>query len=282
MAGVALLTNLGLAYYHYGYFSRAIDAWEQAWAQGRSVTDPAIRPLVDRAVGELIRMHARLGHADRLAALFEEVGERTVTGPATEALAGAKEGLWQMRNNPGVAYLCGPMALKNLLLAQGADTQRVAFLDAYRSPQGGVTLAQVARLADQAKLAYRLVHRAPGQPIPVPSIVHWKVTHFAAIVGEDGDRLHLKDPTFGTDLWISRRALDAEASGYFLVPKDAAAGQPWRPVSLAEAKAPRGMGTTSNSEAGANTPKDDTECPKKICPQVTASAPEPPEHGLVQ
>jgi len=227
-------------------------------------------------------MHARLGHADRLAALFEEVGERTVTGPATEALAGAKEGLWQMRNNPGVAYLCGPMALKNLLLAQGADTQRVAFLDAYRSPQGGVTLAQVARLADQAKLAYRLVHRAPGQPIPVPSIVHWKVTHFAAIVGEDGDRLHLKDPTFGTDLWISRRALDAEASGYFLVPKDAAAGQPWRPVSLAEAKAPRGMGTTSNSEAGANTPKDDTECPKKICPQVTASAPEPPEHGLVQ
>ena len=24
---VALLTNLGLSYYHYGYFSRAIDAW---------------------------------------------------------------------------------------------------------------------------------------------------------------------------------------------------------------------------------------------------------------
>ena len=274
MAGGAA-TNLGLAYYHYGYFSRAIDAWEQAWAQGRSVTDPAVRPLVDRAVGELIRMHARLGHADRLEELFEEVGGRAVTGPATEALAGAKEGLWQMRNNPGVAYLCGPMALKNLLLAQGTDANRVAFLDAYRSPQGGVTLAQVARLADKADLKYRLVKRQPGEPIPIPSIVHWKVTHFAAIVGEDGDRLHLKDPTFGTDLWISRAALDAEASGYFLVPKDTAAGQPWRPVSLAEAKTPRGMGYTSSSEAGATTPKDDTECPKTCDGKDTAP-------GLVQ
>ena len=104
--------------------------------------------------------------------LFEEVGGRALTGPATEALAGAKEGPWQMRNNPGVAYLCGPMALKNLLLAQGAEAQRVAFLDAYRSPQGGVTLAQVARLADKADLKYRLVKRQPGEPIPIPSIVH--------------------------------------------------------------------------------------------------------------
>jgi YD repeat-containing protein len=274
---VALLTNLGLAYYHHGYFSRAIDAWEQAWAQGRSVTDPAVKPLVDRAVGELIRMHARLGHADRLEELFEEVDGRAVTGPATEALAGAKEGLWQMRHNPGVAYLCGPMALKNLLLAQGADANRVAFLDAYRSPQGGVTLAQVARLADQADLKYRLVKRQPGEPIPIPSIVHWKVTHFAAIVGEDGDRLHLKDPTFGTDLWISRRALDAEASGYFLVPKDTAAGQPWRLVSLAEAKTPRGMGYTSSNDPTATRPGDDTECPKTCDEAGKAPAP-----GLVQ
>jgi hypothetical protein len=90
---VALLTNLGLIHYHYGYFSRAIDSWEQDWQAGRTVTDPAARALVDRAVGELARMHARLGHADRLAALFDDIGQRAVTGPATEALDGAKEGL---------------------------------------------------------------------------------------------------------------------------------------------------------------------------------------------
>ena len=268
---VALLTNLGLVHYHYGYFSRAIDVWERAWQAGRTVTDPAARALVDRALGELARMHARLGHADRLAELFDEVGERAVTGPATEALAGAREGLWQMRNNPGVAYLCGPMALKNLLLARGTPADKTAFLDAYRSPQGGVTLAEVARLADQANLKYRLVKRQPGQPIPIPSIVHWKVTHFAALVGEDGDRLHLKDPTFGTDLWISRDALDAEASGYFLVPREQTRGKPWQIVSLAEAAAPRGMGYTSSSEQGANSPEDDKECDPK-CPTVKGMA----------
>src|ERR1700687_5979284 len=61
---VALLTNLGLAYYHYGYFSKAIDSWEKAWKAGRSSDGQETKALVDRAVGELARMHARLGHAD--------------------------------------------------------------------------------------------------------------------------------------------------------------------------------------------------------------------------
>jgi YD repeat-containing protein len=257
---VALLTNLGLVYYHYGYFSRAIDAWERAWAEGQGETDSAVTRLVDRAVGELLRMHARLGHADRLDALLKEVGERTVTGPATEALTGAKEGLWSMRNDPGVAYLCGPKALKNLLLTRGTDPAQTGFLDAYRSPQGGVTLREVARLADQAHLAYTLVQRRPGEPLPVPAVVHWRVGHFAAIVGEAGDRLQVKDPTFGTDLWITRRALDAEASGYFLVPRETAAGMPWREIDLSEAETLRGMGNTGNNEPGATTPKDETEC----------------------
>src|SRR5689334_4915962 len=169
----ALLTNLGLSYYHFGYFSRAIDSLEQAWRAGRSATEPRAKALVDRAVGELVRMHARLGHADRLEALLKETGGRHVTGPATEALAGGKEGLWMMQHNPGVAYLCGPMALKNLLLSQGATPAHVEFLDEYRSGPRGVTLAEVARLAGKAKLGYRLVFRERGQAAPVPSIVHW-------------------------------------------------------------------------------------------------------------
>src|ERR1035441_7225460 len=110
---VALLTNLGLLNYHYGYFSRAISDWERAWQQGRNVTDIHARAVVDRAVGELARMHARLGHADELEALFKDLGGRPVTGPATEAIAGAHQGLWMMRHQPGVAYLCGPMALRS-------------------------------------------------------------------------------------------------------------------------------------------------------------------------
>lgn len=66
---VSLLANLGLAYFHEGYFSKAIDAWEASWRAGRDIASPsvAVRALTDRAVGELIRMHARLGHTERLA-----------------------------------------------------------------------------------------------------------------------------------------------------------------------------------------------------------------------
>jgi RHS repeat-associated protein len=261
----ALLTNLGLAYYHYGYFSKAIDSWEQAWQVGREANEPRARALVDRAVGELVRMHARLGHAGRLSELLDETNARHVTGPATEALAGGKEGLWMMQHNPGVAYLCGPMALKNLLLLQGARPAQLQFLDDYRSGPRGVTLAEVARLASEAKLGYRLVFRQRGQATPAPSIVHWKVGHFAAIVGESGDRLHIVDPTFGEDLWITRGALDAESSGYFLAPGgEPAAG--WREVGRGEAEAVRGMGFVSLFEYLATTLLDRlAKGPPKVC-----------------
>jgi RHS repeat-associated protein len=258
---VAVLTNLGLAYYHYGYFSKTIDAFEEAWREGRDATEPKASALVDRAVGELLRMHARLGHSDQLAALLGEVGERGLTGPATEAETGAKEGLWAMRNNPGVAYLCGPMALKNLLLAQGTPREKLAFLDAYRSSPEGVTLSEVARLADQAGLPYRLVRRDPGEPVPIPSIVHWKVSHFAAIVGESEGRFQIEDPTFGQgSLWVTRGAVDSEASGYFLVPGETQ-NSAWRDVGTDEAGRIRGMGYTTDNLPSATTPQDDKAKP---------------------
>lgn len=159
---MALNANLGLQYYRSGRFSKAIEAFETAWKIGKPVVEPRAKALVDRAFGELMRMHARIGHVDRLTALFKELGNRAVTGPATEAVAGASEGLWLMRNEPGVAFLCGPMALKNLLLSQGAKAGDLGFIDAYRSSPKGVTLTEVDKLANQAKLAQNY----PPQPRP--------------------------------------------------------------------------------------------------------------------
>lgn len=246
---VAVLTNLGLLDYHYGYFSRGINAWTDAWQAGRTVTDPRGKALVDRAVAELARMHARLGHADELEALFKDMGNRKVTGSATEILTGAHDGLWMMRHDPGVSYLCGPMALKNLLMAQGSTPKDVQFLDDYRSGPHGVTFEQVADLAAKAGFRSQIVHRSPGEPVPMPSIVHWKVNHFAALLGYANGRYHVQDPTFGTDLWITPSALDAESSGYFLVSRKAKADA-WKPVSLSSAQAIFGMGYTNQQKPG--------------------------------
>lgn len=253
---VSLQTNLGLSYYHYGYFSKAIGAWENAWREGRGVDAPAAMALVDRAVGELARMHARLGHRDRLAELMKEVGDRPVTGPATEALTGAREGLWAMRHDPGIAYLCGPKALKNLMLARDKSPEQTAFLDSYRSGPNGVGLDQVAALATRGGQPHALAFREPGTPIPLPALVHWKVDHFATIVARENGRYHLKDPTFGTDLWITQRALDTESSGYFLLPSEHLP-KGFRPVTVAEAEQVRGRGITGDPVKGATSPDDE-------------------------
>jgi RHS repeat-associated protein len=265
---VAVLTNLGLSYYHYGYFSKTIAALEEAWNEGRDAAEPHAKALVDRAVGELLRMHARLGHSEQLAALFEDIGERALTGPATETEAGARHGLWVMQNDPGVAYLCGPMALKNLLLARGTAANELGFLDGFRSSPQGVSLAEVGRLADQAKLTYHLVYRDAGEPIPVPSIVHWKVSHFAAIIDERDGYYQIEDPTFGHSLWITRTAIESEASGYFLAPGEKR-NPAWREVGADEASRIRGMGFPEGIDPSDTKPNDDktkpADCPGGMC-----------------
>ena len=232
----AVLTDLGIDYLHYGYFSRALAAWESAWRERTTVTGNRAEALVDRALGELVRLTAALGHKERLEALLTEIGGRPVSGPATELVQQGREALWVMNTDPKHLYLCGPTALKMLMLSQHASLDAVRFLNKVRAGPKGTSLAEVAALAAQAKLAYAPVFRRPGEEVPVPSIVHWKVGHFAAIVGERDGRFEIQDPTFGhQSLWVTRPALDAEASGYFLAPVKDAAKAGWREVDAGQA-----------------------------------------------
>jgi YD repeat-containing protein len=202
-------------------------------------------------------MHARVGHADALEKLFAEIGTRQVSGPATEMITAAREGLWMFQHDPGVSYLCGPQALKNLLIALNADPAKIKMVDQARSGPHGFSLEQVAKLADQTGFDGKLVYRSPEQPIPVPSIVNWKVHHYAALVGEQDGVFHVADPTFGGgDLWTTKTAIDSESSGYFLVPAELERAQNWREVGPAEARQVYGMGFTSTNQPGSLTPDD--------------------------
>ncbi len=243
--------NLGLAYYRHGYFSKTFPAFERAWQLSRNVPRPDVKALADRAFGELVRMHARLGHANRLEALLATVKGRTFTGPATEKVAGATEGLWMMRHRPGITYLCGAKALASLLDWQHPGAEGLTILDAYRSGEHGINLSQLTSLAHQAGMDYRPV---VGTKIPVPAVIHWQVNHYAAIVEKKGNLYHIKDPTFGQDLWLTKEAIDSQASGYFLVP--ASTTGDWKPVQLAQAEMVYGQGYTASSDEDRTTPCD--------------------------
>lgn len=246
---LALQTNLGFGYYADGYYSKALNAWQQAWDAGKGATGLEAKRLADRALGELARMHARLGHANELDQLFAGVGDRKVEGAATELMTGARAGLWAFRNDPGIAYLCGPKALVNVLKTLKSAPEQVKVADDARSGPNGVSLTELSALATKAGLSHQLIKRAAGQAIPVPSVVHWGVNHYAAVTAQVGDRYLVKDPTFsGGDQLLTAAALDAEGSGYFLVPAGAqrivppqAAGAApagdWRAVDAASAEA---------------------------------------------
>ena len=230
----ALLTNLGLVYYSRGLYSRALHAWSSACAVAMTVTDPAQKPLADRAVGELAYMLARIGRVSELGALLQSVEQRAFCGPATEKIAGARAGLAEMRTRPEVSFRCGPLALHRIMLAVHPGDPHTELIAASESTPRGFSLNQVEELSRRLGLHYRMAFREPGADLVVPSVVHFTVDHFAAVIRREGDRYLLEDPTFKNDAWVTRAALDAEASGYFLVPPGELP-EGWRNVEAAEA-----------------------------------------------
>jgi RHS repeat-associated protein len=264
----AVWTNLGLAYLHNGYFTRALEAFARAWKSGKTATEPKARALVDRAVGEWMRLEASLGRFDSVSAIFTEIGDRPIAGSATEAVQVAREQLDLSTKDPRHLFLCGPRALASLLIDQGASPDRVKFLWTYRATPRGTSLAEIGKLADTANLQHRLILRSAGAAVPVPSIVHWKVGHFAAIVRFSNGRYEVKDPVVPTEtIWMTPEAVDAEASGYFLVPGKEQLDAKWRLASNAEAGGIWGRGPTSSTQPGGVGPQQDPQANRKPpCP----------------
>ncbi len=241
---VALLTDLGIVYRRTGYFSRALEVWEEAWRGGKSAPDMRGRAIADRALGELVELNGRLGRFDRLRALFSEADGREVRGSAAEKLAGARSGYEFMETRPEDAFRCGPMAIDRILAYGNPAYRRDKRIVESRSTSKGTSLVQMRELAGELGLRMQVAKRDKAAPVLVPALVHWKAGHFAALVAENGGRYLIQDPTFGDELWVTREALDTEGSGYFLV---AEGGLPegWQRVALEEASTIWGKGLTS-------------------------------------
>lgn len=290
----ALLVNLGLEYYNTAFYSLALDAWREAWALSQNATNAQGRFLADRAVCELAGLYSRLGRMVELEALLKSVENRVFLGGATERVNLAHEALSMMQYQPGIAFRCGPLALQSIKRALNSQAPLEPAILNSASTQQGFSLAQVEELSRQIGLNFQMASRVPlmagssrcesspsdkserrspsfevsqsgltsavtkGDFI-VPSVVHWKAGHYAALVRRVGDRYLLEDPTFGNSVWATRQALEAETSGYFLVPPgDLPPG--WRAVEPAEGATVWGKGVTSGNDPDQYTPDDPISC----------------------
>jgi len=254
----SLLLHLGVEYYNYGYFSKALDAWERSWAQFQESAYPLAKPQADRALGELARMYARIGRTGQLSDLLETVKNRDVGGPGAQLVHSTQQALWIMLNKPDYAFSCGPSALDRILLHFApAKAGNPVLLDC-KSGTNGFSLNQVAEISQKLDMKYQMAYREAGAPLVLPSVVHWKVGHYAALIERRGDRILVQDYTFPASVWISERALNEESSGYFLVPPG---GLPagWRAVSDLEGQTVWGRGQTGGQDPKANDPCHDTK-----------------------
>ena len=252
-AGV--LYNLGKIYYFQGYYSKALATWDEAWQESKSATDVAAVALANQTLVELARMNARIGRTARLEGLLSESASRQLIGSAAQVLVNLKDALSLMKHDPGHSFLCGPLALAEIRRSQhisDAGDQKIA---AAESTSKGCSFVQVANLAEAAGMKYQIAKRDPGAEVITPAVVHWKLGHFAALVKEDHGKYLAKDLTFKSNLWLTQKAIDEEASGYFLVP---AGPLPtgWQPVAPALVANVWGCGGTSGYDPGGETPFD--------------------------
>lgn len=249
----SLRANLAQAYRERGLYSSALNHWERAWNATRGETGHG-KQVADFTFAYWTRLLASLGRVETLESLFKETEGRAFDGgPLQQVVDATREGYTIMKLRPGFSYQCGTYALRhlgltlgctNFLAALGEQSPGVELL-AVPSPSGGFSLSSLKKLAAKYEMGLSTTFRTAGSDLVVPSLVHWKQNHYAAIVAKQGDSFRVVDPTFGDPRWISRDAINAEASGYFMVAADSRPSS-WRDVTDEEASSVFGKGAPNH------------------------------------
>jgi RHS repeat-associated protein len=233
----SLLANLGTVYRGTGYIGRALNAWEQAWNEAKRETEFRSKAVADFAVGEYLEQSAKIGRADELSSKLAEIGNRSVTGRAAQQISMAREALSILKEHHEEAAPSGPMALEAILGYSAVSKHNTytlnPLLQRYHAMPSGTTLRELQTLGKAVGLDYQMVSRPRNAALPIPSVIHWKVDHYSAVLKEENGHYLVIDPVLGGEKWLTADALNEETSGYLLAPK-AAVDDRWRIVDREE------------------------------------------------
>lgn len=255
--------NLGSLAYRCGRFKLATENWKKAWELAKDDSSPDGQRIANCALMEYGRMLARVGELSQLEATLDLAKERTFIDSDENLRNSNTEALWMMKNIPGVAFRCGPLALASICKELKIPLPS-GYAENTQSPVTGFSLKEVRDLSQNLGLNYRAVYRQAGSAILVPSVIHWKLNHYGAIIRERDGRYLMIDPTFGSQHWITKETIDLEASGYFLVGQNALP-QGWSLVEDQHASQVFGKGMTNSSD-GSQTGQKAEKCKDGKCP----------------
>jgi RHS repeat-associated protein len=248
-----------------GRTSKALEHFEAAWALAKIDTDPAGQRLSGAILANWTDLLSSLGRIEKLKELVA-VGDQWhfVDVQDYNKYQGAKGSFYLMRLHPEMAYRCGTFALKEVGGMMQPENQSLESLVEVPSPTNGFSMAGLVDIAKQYGLDVVAVRRPSGQDLVVPSVIHWRQNHYAAVLKHKDDLYLVSDPTFGQQKWLSAEAIDEEASGEFIIPA-ALQTNGWPQLALNEAKSIHGMGLPNNINDG----KDKGCKPGGPCPPCT-------------
>jgi RHS repeat-associated protein len=212
-------TLLAWAYYDAGRYTLALNNWETVWSATKSFKSAKGKRVADFTLTQWAQLLARLGRYETLVGLMEENRNRDLDRTVLSEWLRIREAVAIMKRNPGASYQCGTFALFNAASALNMK-QQASPLRQVPSPAEGFSLKTLNELSVAYNLGFVAVKREAGAELVVPSVVHWKQNHYAAIVSRSGELYDVLDPTFGHKRSLSAQVINAEASGFFLVHAD--------------------------------------------------------------
>jgi YD repeat-containing protein len=210
-------SELADAYFKSGRYTLALQNWENVWQATKGYTDGPGKKVADFTLAHWTRLLASLGRIETLVPLFDENKNRALDSFVLTKWLRTREAVATMGKDPAIAYQCGTLALFNAASVLNLRAQAHPLLEV-PSPVTGFSIKALSDLSTQYGLGFVPVKRESGTALVVPSVVHWSQNHYAAITRSDGHLYLVVDPTFGMTRTIDPETLNAEASGFFLVP----------------------------------------------------------------
>src|SRR5437879_1648740 len=202
-----------------GWFSQAVAGWDQLWHELKDRRDPGAIEVANQVLSHLLDAYIGLGKAERLATLIGEQESRPGHPVIQAKLLRARQSVWLLKHKGSQNVMCGPVALYCILQNRQqpfAPIRLNDITDDYIAT--GISLSQIQKYAQAYKLELVTGRRASGTPIPVPAIMHLSSGHYSALLDQTNGYYLLEDRPMQFKGWVSLEALEAQASGYFLIP----------------------------------------------------------------
>jgi RHS repeat-associated protein len=248
----SLQANLGRYYLDHGRYSDAIKSWEGAWSVTKTETSGPAKEVADFTFAYWTRLLVGIGEVNALRPLLDETQDRQFDSLAFRVMVNnTRQDYRHMVSDTDVSFRCGEVALDEILRTIGNRRLDLANTRQAASPATGFSLAKLAELSTTAGADMVAAKWGRDEMPVVPSVVHWKASHYAAIVDEQDGQYRVLDSVSRKPYWLSLADIRAEASGYFLVPK-AKLPNDWKVLTSTEAEAVYGRGYVSSSQDGSD------------------------------